>query len=132
MKTFLKIVGGLVGLVVLLVIGLVATVVLTLKPNLPGEEFALQEPETRGVMNVLVFGATGKLGLEIANTFGAHTPAVKGCDGSTERAQSNVACKRGKVGLVRTKCRQARAIASGVRFQFGIDATGRNAFPGSL
>ncbi len=42
MKTVLKFLGALVGLVVLLVAALAVFVLLTLKPNLPGSEFALQ------------------------------------------------------------------------------------------
>jgi uncharacterized protein YbjT (DUF2867 family) len=65
MKTFLKFLGALVGLVVLLVVALAAFVMLTLKPSLPGSEFALQPLSANGARSVIVFGATGKLGTEI-------------------------------------------------------------------
>ncbi|MCK6370559.1 MAG: hypothetical protein L6Q83_04375, partial [Gammaproteobacteria bacterium] len=65
MKTFLKILGALVGLVVLLVAGLVVFVLMTLKPSLPGDTFALQPLPAGGERNIIVFGATGKLGSEI-------------------------------------------------------------------
>ncbi len=65
MKKLLKILGGLVGVVVVLLIGLVLFVLTTLKPNLPDSEFALSAPQSMGQYNVLVFGATGKLGTEI-------------------------------------------------------------------
>jgi uncharacterized protein YbjT (DUF2867 family) len=76
MKTFLKIVGALVGLVVLLVAALVAFVMLTLKPNLPGSEFALQPVPADAGHNVIVFGATGKLGTEIVRDLREHGDQV--------------------------------------------------------
>lgn len=65
MKTVLKILGALTGLVVVLVLALVVFVLLTLKPTLPEDEFVLQEPLAGATRNVLVFGATGKLGTQI-------------------------------------------------------------------
>jgi len=72
MKMLLKILGALLGLVVLLVAGLVVFVLMTLKPNLPGNEFALQPLPAEGGRNVLVFGATGKLGTEIVKDLREH------------------------------------------------------------
>jgi uncharacterized protein YbjT (DUF2867 family) len=76
MKIFLKVLGALAGLVVLLVVALVVFVMLTLKPNLPGSEFALQPLPADGGRNVLVFGATGKLGTEIVRDFREHGDQV--------------------------------------------------------
>jgi len=76
MKTFLKILGGLVGLVVLLVAALVAFVFVTLKPNLPDTEFALQPVPAAAGRNVIVFGATGKLGIEIVRDLREHGDRV--------------------------------------------------------
>lgn len=76
MKMLLKILGGLVGLVVLLVAALVVLVLLTLKPSLPGETFALQPVPPAGARNVLVFGATGKLGVEIIKDLREHGDQV--------------------------------------------------------
>jgi uncharacterized protein YbjT (DUF2867 family) len=76
MKTFLKILGALLGLVVLLVAGLVVFVLMTLKPNLPGDTFALQPLPATGERNVIVFGATGKLGTEIVEELRSHGDRV--------------------------------------------------------
>jgi uncharacterized protein YbjT (DUF2867 family) len=76
MKTLFKIVGALVGLVVLLVAALAAFVAVTLKPNLPGSEFALQPVPDGGGRKVMVFGATGKLGTEIVRTLRSHGDEV--------------------------------------------------------
>ena len=65
MKKFLKILGGLLGAVVVLIIALVAFAFLSLRPTLPETQFTLQAPEAVGQKHVLVFGATGKLGTEI-------------------------------------------------------------------
>lgn len=65
MKKFLKILGGLLGAVVALILGLVAFAFISLRPDLPDTEFVLQTPEATGQKHVLVFGATGKLGIEI-------------------------------------------------------------------
>lgn len=76
MKKFLKVLGVLAGLVVLLVAGLVIFVMLTLKPNLPDGEYALQSPPATGGRNVIVFGATGKLGTEIVRDLREHGDQV--------------------------------------------------------
>jgi uncharacterized protein YbjT (DUF2867 family) len=65
MKTVLKILGGLLATVVLLIVSLVIFVLVTLKPNIPDAEFILNPPQQVGGMNVLIFGATGKLGYEV-------------------------------------------------------------------
>lgn len=62
MKWLLRIFGGLVALVLLLV----AFVFVTLRPAMPDSQFELQAPERVGDKHVLLFGATGKLGLELA------------------------------------------------------------------
>jgi len=67
MKTLLKILGGLVATLVLLIAGLVIFVLMTLKPDVPESEFVLEPPEITGSLNVLVFGATGKLGYEVVD-----------------------------------------------------------------
>lgn len=76
MKKFLKILGALVGAVVLLVVALVVFVMVTLKPDLPGNEFALQPVPAAGARNVIVFGATGKLGTEIVRDLREHGDQV--------------------------------------------------------
>jgi uncharacterized protein YbjT (DUF2867 family) len=76
MKKVLKFFGALLGLLVLLVIALVAFVMLTLKPNLPGSEFAVQPVPADGGRNVIVFGATGKLGSEIVRDLREHGDQV--------------------------------------------------------
>jgi len=62
MKWLLRIVGVLLALIV----AAVAFVFVTLRPTLPDSEFELQPPARVGDKHVLLFGATGKLGLEIA------------------------------------------------------------------
>lgn len=76
MKKLLKVLGALVGLVVLLVAALVVFVLVTLKPALPESEFALQPVPAEGVRKVIVFGATGKLGTEIVRDLREHGDAV--------------------------------------------------------
>lgn len=76
MKGLLKFLGALAGLVVLLVVALVVFVLLTLKPNLPGSEFALQPLPADAGRNVIVFGATGKLGTEIVRDLREHGDQV--------------------------------------------------------
>jgi uncharacterized protein YbjT (DUF2867 family) len=76
MKKVLKFLGVLVGLVVVVAAGLVAFVVLTLKPDLPDGEFALQPVPAEGGRNVIVFGATGKLGTEVVRELRAHGDQV--------------------------------------------------------
>jgi nucleoside-diphosphate-sugar epimerase len=61
MKLFLKILGG----IVLLVVALVAFLLLSLRPTIPADRFELQPAARVGGLNVLVFGATGKLGYEL-------------------------------------------------------------------
>ena len=65
MKKFLKILGGLLAAVVVLIVALVAFAFISLRPTLPETEFVLQAPEAVGQKHVIVFGATGKLGKEI-------------------------------------------------------------------
>ncbi|MEE4185045.1 MAG: NAD(P)H-binding protein [Gammaproteobacteria bacterium] len=62
MKWLLRILAGLVALVVLLVV----FVFVTLRPTMPETQFQLRAPERVGDKHVLLFGATGKLGLELA------------------------------------------------------------------
>jgi uncharacterized protein YbjT (DUF2867 family) len=76
MKRFLKFLGALAGLVVVLVVALVVFVLLTLKPSLPGSEFALEPVPADGGRNVIVFGATGKLGTEIVRDLREHGDQV--------------------------------------------------------
>lgn len=76
MRKFLKLLGALAGLVVLLVVALVVFVMLTLKPSLPGSEFALQPLPAEVGRNVIVFGATGKLGTEIVRDLREHGDQV--------------------------------------------------------
>jgi uncharacterized protein YbjT (DUF2867 family) len=65
MKKFLKFLGGLFGLLVLLIAGFALFAFITLRPSLPDDEFVLQPTAPAGGFHVLVFGATGKLGTEI-------------------------------------------------------------------
>jgi uncharacterized protein YbjT (DUF2867 family) len=65
MRKLLKHLGALAGLVVLVAAALVVFVVVTLKPHLPASEFTLQPSPSDGGRHVIVFGATGKLGIEI-------------------------------------------------------------------
>jgi len=62
MKLVLKILGG----IVVLLVGIVLFAVITLRPTIPEDEFVLQPPESVGGLNVMIFGATGKLGVEIS------------------------------------------------------------------
>lgn len=90
MKTFLKFLGALVGLLVLLVAALAVLVMLTLKPSLPGSEFALQPLPADGGRNVIVFGATGKLGTEIVRDLREHGDQVTAfVRASSDRSQLN-------------------------------------------
>ncbi len=75
-KTVLKTLGALVGLVVVLVAALVVFVLLTLKASLPDGEFALQPVPANGGRSVIVFGATGKLGTEIVRDLREHGDQV--------------------------------------------------------
>lgn len=65
MKTLLKILGGIVGVVVALIAVLAATIFFTLKPTIPEQSFELAVPKIVGDKQVLVFGSTGSLGVEI-------------------------------------------------------------------
>lgn len=76
MKTLLKILGALLGVVLVLVAALLVFVLLTLKPHLPGSEFVLQPLPADGTRKVLVFGATGKLGTEIVRDLREHGDQV--------------------------------------------------------
>lgn len=76
MKKLLKFLGALAGLVVSLVLALVVFVFLTLKPDLPDDEFALQPVPAGGGRHVIVFGATGKLGTEIVRDLREHGDRV--------------------------------------------------------
>ena len=72
MKLIMKILGG----VVVLIAALVVFAVLTLKSNIPGDEFVLQPAESVGGLNVMIFGATGKLGTEITEDLTARGDKV--------------------------------------------------------
>lgn len=65
MKALLKVLGVVVGIIVALIAVLAATIFLTLKPNIPEQSFELADPQVVGDKHVLVFGATGSLGVEI-------------------------------------------------------------------
>jgi len=67
MKMLLKFLGKVAGIVLVLVAALVIFAMLTLKPNLPEQTLALQSAEVTGTNQVLVFGASGKLGLEVVS-----------------------------------------------------------------
>jgi nucleoside-diphosphate-sugar epimerase len=62
MKILLKILGGLVGLLVLFFV----FAWFDMKPNIPDAGFQLQPPAMIGDKHVLIFGATRNTGLEIA------------------------------------------------------------------
>jgi uncharacterized protein YbjT (DUF2867 family) len=76
MKLLLKILGGILATVVVLVAGLAATIFFTLKPTLPEQSFELVAPEFTGDKHVLVFGATGNLGVEIVQDLTARGDKV--------------------------------------------------------
>jgi uncharacterized protein YbjT (DUF2867 family) len=76
MKTLLKIVGGILGVVVALIAVVAATVFFTLKPNIPAQSFDLAAPQIVGDKQVLVFGATGSLGVEIVQNLVARGDKV--------------------------------------------------------
>ena len=65
MKVLLRILGVIVGVVVTLIAILAATIFFTLKPNIPEQRFELADPQIVGDKHVLVFGASGSLGIEI-------------------------------------------------------------------
>jgi len=62
MKILLRLLGGLVGLIALLVVFLW----FDMKPNIPDQGFQLQPPAMTGDKHVLIFGATRNTGYEIA------------------------------------------------------------------
>jgi uncharacterized protein YbjT (DUF2867 family) len=72
MKVLLKILAGIVALLVVVVIW----AVVSLRPNVPAETFELIPPKATGEMHVLVFGATGKLGVEITRLLTARGEKV--------------------------------------------------------
>jgi uncharacterized protein YbjT (DUF2867 family) len=72
MKLLLKILGGIVVLLVAIVIW----AVVSLRPNIPDEIFDLQPPTSVGGLNVMVFGASGSLGLEITKVLTARGDKV--------------------------------------------------------
>jgi uncharacterized protein YbjT (DUF2867 family) len=76
MKLLLKIIGGILGLAVLLVAVLAAVVFFSLKPNIPVQTFELVAPEVVGDKHLLVFGATGSLGIEIVQDLTARGDKV--------------------------------------------------------
>lgn len=65
MKILLKVIGAIVGVVVALIAVLGATIFFTLKPNIPQQTFELAQPQIVGNKHVIVFGATGSLGIEV-------------------------------------------------------------------
>ncbi|MCP4001865.1 MAG: NAD(P)H-binding protein [Gammaproteobacteria bacterium] len=72
MKLLLKILGAIALLLAVVVIW----VVVTLRPNVPEETFTLEPPITTGGLHVLVFGASGNLGLEITKVLVARGDKV--------------------------------------------------------
>jgi uncharacterized protein YbjT (DUF2867 family) len=72
MKLVLKILGG----IVLLLVAIVIWAVVSLRPNVPSEQFYLQPPTTVGGLHVMVFGASGKLGVEITKVLTARGDKV--------------------------------------------------------
>jgi uncharacterized protein YbjT (DUF2867 family) len=61
MKLLLKILGGFV----LLIVVLVAWLAIMMSPTIPEDTFELQPVDAVGGLNVMVFGATGNLGREV-------------------------------------------------------------------
>jgi uncharacterized protein YbjT (DUF2867 family) len=64
-KTIMKLFLKVLGVVALLIVALVAFFVLSLRPTIPESTFELQVPQQTIEQNFLVFGATGKLGVEL-------------------------------------------------------------------
>jgi uncharacterized protein YbjT (DUF2867 family) len=88
MKAVLKFMGGLVVLAIVLIAALAVFVMLTLKPNLPETSFELQQASVVGDKHVLVFGATGKLGVEIVQDLVSRGDRVTAfVRGSSDRSQ---------------------------------------------
>ena len=72
MKLVLKILGG----VALLLVAVVIWAVVSLRPNIPSEQFNLLPATSVGGLNVMVFGASGSLGLEITKVLTARGDKV--------------------------------------------------------
>jgi uncharacterized protein YbjT (DUF2867 family) len=72
MKLLLKILGGIVVLLVAVVIW----AVVSLRPNIPDAIFDLQPPTSVGGLNVMVFGASGSLGVELTKVLTARGDKV--------------------------------------------------------
>jgi uncharacterized protein YbjT (DUF2867 family) len=72
MKLLLKILGGIVVLLVAVVIW----AVVSLRPHIPDEIFDLQPPTSVGGLNVMVFGASGSLGVELTKVLTARGDKV--------------------------------------------------------
>jgi len=72
MKLLLKFLAG----IVLLLVAVVIWAVVSLRPNIPDEQFILQSPLTVGGLHVMVFGASGRLGLEITKVLTARGDKV--------------------------------------------------------
>jgi uncharacterized protein YbjT (DUF2867 family) len=72
MKILLKILASIVALLVVVAIW----AVVSLRPNVPAETFELMPPKSVGGMHVLVFGATGKLGVEVTRLLTARGEKV--------------------------------------------------------
>lgn len=88
MKVVLKFLGGLVVLAIVLIAALAAFVMLTMTPNLPETSFELQQSSVVGDRRVLVFGATGKLGVEIVQDLVSRGNRVTAfVRGSSDRSQ---------------------------------------------
>ena len=130
MKKVLKFLGALAGVLVLLVIALVAFVMLTLKPNLPGSEFALQPVPADGGRTVLVFGATGKLGTEIVRDLKEHGDQVTAfVRASSDRSELEPLGVNFAVGDVMDPA-TVRAAFAGGRFDAAITAISGLSVPG--
>jgi uncharacterized protein YbjT (DUF2867 family) len=72
----MKLLGKILGGVVLLLGAIAIWAVVSLRPNVPDEQFVLQPPTEVGVLNVMVFGASGKLGVEITRVLTARGDKV--------------------------------------------------------
>jgi uncharacterized protein YbjT (DUF2867 family) len=76
MKLLLKILGGIVGAIVLLLVAVVIFAFVTLRSNVPEDQFVLEPPASVGGLHVLVFGASGSLGVEISQVLTARGDKV--------------------------------------------------------
>jgi uncharacterized protein YbjT (DUF2867 family) len=72
----MKLLGKILGGVVVLLGAIAIWAVVSLRPNVPDEQFVLQPPTEVGVLNVMVFGASGKLGVEITRVLTARGDKV--------------------------------------------------------